>query len=81
MTVILPNELKENVIETTPMRYEEIGKVENMTINKEELIVRASAVLGRDVTHEAIMKTVESLVEMLEKEKAASQKQLVAANH
>ncbi|WP_156319806.1 hypothetical protein [Bacillus sp. FJAT-18017] len=41
-----------------------------MNINKEELIKRASAVLGRDVTHEAIMKTVQSLVERLEKEKA-----------
>ncbi|WP_155922218.1 hypothetical protein [Bacillus sp. EB01] len=40
-----------------------------MNINKEELIKRASAVLGRDVTHEAIMKTVESLVELLEQEK------------
>lgn len=46
-------------------------------INKEELIQRASAVLGRDVTHEAIMKTVESLVEMLEKEKASSEGQFV----
>ncbi|CEG26200.1 hypothetical protein [Bacillus sp. B-jedd] len=52
-----------------------------MKIDKDELIMRASAVLGRDVTHETIMKTVESLVEMLEKEKAANDKQLIAANH
>ncbi|WP_156424430.1 hypothetical protein [Bacillus sp. FJAT-27445] len=44
-----------------------------MKTNKEELINRASAILGRDVTHESIMKTVESLVEMLENEKAAKE--------
>ncbi|WP_316571751.1 hypothetical protein [Neobacillus sp. YIM B06451] len=44
-----------------------------MNVNKDELIQRASAILGRDVTHESIMKTVESLVELLEKEKAAKE--------
>jgi hypothetical protein len=44
-----------------------------MTINKEELIKRASAVLGRDVSNETIMKTVESLIEKLEKEKISNQ--------
>ncbi|WP_158587389.1 hypothetical protein [Neobacillus notoginsengisoli] len=49
-------------------------------MNKDELIMRASAVLGRDVTHETIMKTVESLVEMLEKEKAAHDEKLAVMN-
>ncbi|WP_181884346.1 hypothetical protein [Neobacillus piezotolerans] len=55
------------------------GKVESMKVNKEELVKRASAILGRDVTHESIMKTVESLVEMLEKEKAAADERQFAA--
>jgi hypothetical protein len=42
-----------------------------MIIDKEELIKRASSVLGRDVTHDTIMKTVESLVQKLEKEKVS----------
>jgi hypothetical protein len=47
-----------------------IAKDENyMSINKEDLIKRASAVLGRDVSHETILKTVESLIEKLEKER------------
>ncbi|WP_257391823.1 hypothetical protein [Mesobacillus jeotgali] len=40
-------------------------------ISKEELVKRASAVLGRDVSNETIMKTVESLIEKLEKEKTS----------
>ena len=40
-----------------------------MSINKEELVKRASAVLGRDVSNETVMKTIESLIEKLEKEK------------
>ncbi|WP_409291598.1 hypothetical protein [Peribacillus sp. SCS-37] len=49
-----------------------------MSINKEELMKRASAILGRDVTNEMIIETVESLVEKLEKEKAAY---IGTANH
>ncbi|WP_409274579.1 hypothetical protein V1499_05940 [Neobacillus sp. SCS-31] len=50
-----------------------------MNVNKDELIQRASAILGRDVTHESIMKTVESLVELLEKEKAAQEDRYATA--